>query len=238
MKNLKATLIVLTGSFLIAACGDDRFPDYRYKMTVYVGDKAFSSVREVSVSEVATIQDSSGKTLRYSLIGEAVVIDIPGQSPAFALLSKPDNADYGIGAAEGALRPVLTPEEKAAPDERELYYQRLAAIKGPQTLPRTRPNPNIHRSDLPPIQLWPMFVRFGDIDDPKTVREVSATELGVKRITIEITQEDVTTGIEQRLGWLSSLRGAIVKTPPGKSMFDKPDVHRLAEGSFWTGAKQ
>ena len=46
---------------------------------------------------------------------------------------------------------------------------------------------------------WPMFVTFGDPDDPKTVREVSASELGVRNITIEITDEDVTEGIEERL---------------------------------------
>lgn len=44
-----------------------------------------------------------------------------------------------------------------------------------------------------------MFVTFDDPSDPKTVREVSPESIGVSRITIEITDEDVTTGIEERL---------------------------------------
>ena len=53
------------------------------------------------------------------------------------------------------------------------------------------------------------LVRFGDIKNPETVERVDRNDLaksfgpGVssKRATIEITDDPVTTGIEQRLPW-------------------------------------
>ena len=51
---------------------------------------------------------------------------------------------------------------------------------------------------------WPLMVRFGDINDPKTVEQVDPDTIGVKRIVLETTRADVTTGIEKRLGWLGT----------------------------------
>ena len=55
-----------------------------------------------------------------------------------------------------------------------------------------------------------MLVTFGDLDDPTSVAEVDPDDLAasfgegyaLKRITVQITDDPVTTGIEQRLGWL------------------------------------
>lgn len=52
-----------------------------------------------------------------------------------------------------------------------------------------------------------MFVTFADSANPSTVREVTPESLGVERITIEITDEDVTEGIEERLIWLPDYYG-------------------------------
>ena len=48
-----------------------------------------------------------------------------------------------------------------------------------------------------------MMVRFRNINDPKSVERVKPEAIGVKRILLETTSDDVTTGIEKRLGWLS-----------------------------------
>ena len=49
---------------------------------------------------------------------------------------------------------------------------------------------------------WPLMVRFGDINDPKTVEQVDPDTIGVKRIVLETTRADVTTGIEKRIPWI------------------------------------
>lgn len=202
MKNLKAKLIALTGSLLLAACGDDRFPDYRYKMTIYVGDQAFSSVREVRQEEGSSIQSSSGKTLKTELTGEAVIIDLPSGKTVYALLARPDSADYGKYIAAAALTASLPKftGDKAGDSLADNAYQaqQMVEVLGPRELPRTRPSPDPVRQPEP-VKLWPFFVTFDDPTNPTTMREVSADNIGVQRITIEITDEDTTTGIDKRL---------------------------------------
>ncbi len=111
MRYLIISIVALVGFFIMFSSGDDRFPDYRYKMTIYVstpeGEKAFSSVREVTQKEVSSITDSSGRRVDTKVTGEAVIVDLPGRSPIFALLSRPDNADYGKWAAGPALRRAM-----------------------------------------------------------------------------------------------------------------------------------
>ena len=58
-----------------------------------------------------------------------------------------------------------------------------------------------------------MMVRFADINDPKSVERVDPKAVGVKRILLETTNDDVTTGIEKRLGWLSN--GGLTLDPSG-----------------------
>ena len=215
-------VMALAAACLLAACGDDRFPDYHYKMTVYAGGKAYSSVRAVEVKEVSSIVDSGGSTVKRRVQGEAVIIDLPGGQTAYALLTRPDNADYAQFAPGMALSPHIpkapVPGEagQAIKDYKEEHarsqdsfgdaadgLQQMVKVKGPRDLPRTLPP----RNGRPPMQAWPMFVSFGDPKDPKSVREVSPESIGVSRITIEITDEDVTTGIEKRLGWLPEYYG-------------------------------
>lgn len=64
--------------------------------------------------------------------------------------------------------------------------------------------------DLKPFQL-PMLVTFADVADPKTVEQVDPENPGAalgcdfkwQRMTIEVTDEPITTEIEERLGWLA-----------------------------------
>lgn len=126
----------------------------------------------------------------------------------------------------------LTAEEEASENRNEIYYQRLAATEGVHDLPKKVRNIAFKSGTF---KTWPMFVKFGDIDDPKTVREVSASELGVQNITIEIVDEDVTVGITEKLSWLNNQAGSLVKTRPGQSMFDKTKAQRVTGSGFWTG---
>ena len=59
-----------------------------------------------------------------------------------------------------------------------------------------------------PRENWPMMVRFGDINDPKTVEPVDPGAFGVKRILLETTSDYVTTGIGKRLEWIKKVNGS------------------------------
>lgn len=240
-------------AFGLAGCSNDAFPDYNYKMTIYAGGKTFSSVRRVEQEETSSIVDSAGRTVKRTLTGEAVILDLNGRT-YYALLTKPDNADYATLIAGAALASHIPQAEapagadaamaEAREDERRAsdagYYlddiaaqsRAMTEVQGSKNLPRTLPP----RPGREPFQAWPMFVTFDDPNDPRTVREVSPSTIGVSQITIEITDESVTKGIESRLSWLPSHRGALVRTPRGSSMYDKPAAHRLNEAAFSTGA--
>lgn len=231
-RRFGASAVAMASALFLAGCGDDRFPDYRYKMTIYVdtpeGTKSFASVRQVKEKEVPSIQNSSGWTVQTSLRGEAVILDLPGGRTAYALLTRPEDPDYAKYIIGAALRPFIHVPKRnewfddlpakpgEALDRQAEASRQIVAVKGAKNLPRTLPNTDAARPDLPPFQAWPMFVTFGDPADPKTVREVTPDQIGVKRITIEITDEPVTTGIERRLpsfgpetgfkNWISTLK--------------------------------
>lgn len=59
----------------------------------------------------------------------------------------------------------------------------------------------------------PMLVTFGDLSDPTSMAEVDPDNLAatfgagvsLKRITVQMTDDPVTTGIEKRLGWFRNV---------------------------------
>jgi hypothetical protein len=216
------SLAVVAASAMLglSGCGDDRWTDYTYKMTVHAGGKAFSTVRHVTVEEGSSIQDSSGRRVDRRTQGEAVIIDENGRT-YYALMVPADgqfgNGFYAAYVAEAALVPMIGKAAESDVDkaireyaEEQPGFDQLAddaathnamlRVVGPHSLPRSiagAPDGNGPTS----MTVWPMFVTFDDPKDPKTVRAVSPEEIGVSKITIEITDEPVTTGIEGRLGW-------------------------------------
>lgn len=226
-RTFLASAALFTSALSLGGCGDDRFPDYHYKMTIHVGDRAFSSVRGVEQERVTSIADSGGQTIKRRLSGEAVIIEANGRT-YYALLSKPDNADYALltvtqaslGVAMAAMPDPDAPkseQQKAIAEWRRdqpgrdpnAYLDDIASesrvmteLKGVYPLQRTLPA----RQGRPPLDAWPMFVTFGDPNDPKTVREVSPESIGVSNITVEITDEPVTIGIEERFPWWSQYK--------------------------------
>lgn len=240
---------VMAASLLLASCGSDPFPDYHYKMTVYVGDKAYSSVRSVRQKQVFSAADSSGSAVKREVEGEAVVLRLGDGRTIYALLSKPDELDYAKKVAGYALLP-LVPKFQRDPRFDDLraergteYLDRLAdaqqamvAIEGPKDLPRSRPNPR-PASGPSTLDNWPMFVTFDDPKDPKTVREVSPESIGVSRITIEITEEGVTNGIDKQLGWLGEFPEP--RLDRGYRGSANPNLSQsLTHGAFREGSNQ
>ena len=182
---------------LLSACNPFAPSSYRYKMTIEMetpqGVQSFSSVRAIRYSS-RLIDGGYNAHVR----GEAIVMDLPG-GPVFALLSGADgDADYAATIADAALESALRPGGA----NRDYRAGRFAEIYP------TKPNIENYMPQNP----LPMFVRFTDIDDPRSVQRVDPANLAasfgpgirLKRITVEVTDDDVTTGIEKRLRWLGS----------------------------------
>ena len=187
----------------VASCGVSNSASYRFRMTVEVntpqGMKTGSSVIEAFASIGPRIGDVSGKS--GGLKGEAVVVDLP-DGPVFILLTLPDAG----GSLDGVVTVALDP--RAAGNARTDYRDAVARLGGWF---------GGAKADLPRDN-WPMFVRFADINDPKSVERIDPQAAGVRRITVETTRDPFTTGIVKRLGWL-------VTNPP----FADPDP---TEGYF------
>lgn len=191
----RSCLVVLAGcaALTVPACAPS-LPDYRYRLTVEVdtpdGVRTGSSVIQVA-SHVSSQYSLAPGDVTTQVTGEAVKVDLPGGKTLFALLPKPDSAE---GANAYALD-ALIPRPWVGSDEYIADVNVLARRRDVGVLPS---------SD------WPMLVTFSDIHDPTTIARINPTDLGahfgagvkIRRITVQITDEPVTTGIEKRLEWL------------------------------------
>jgi hypothetical protein len=187
----------------LTACG--RSESYRYKLTLAVntpdGVKRGSSVVEVLFRDVSIPE----RGIMHKLRGQALFLDLgPGARPLVALLTSRLHPKYGsamrwtpdAGPGDSLLSQLYGP---ALPDFME-NVSHVAHMRGPR---RISPN------DLPDL------VTFADINDPKSVIEVDPNNLqaalgpGVSwnEITLESTDEPVTTGIKANLPWLPAYYG-------------------------------
>jgi hypothetical protein len=143
--------------------------------------------------------------------GEAVILDLNGQGLLFALLR---------GSGE-------LPEYKSHPMNVLFYaFPILANAQG--YLAALRKLKALHPTADLPFDLLPMLVRFRDLNNPASVELVQPNDLAaafgpgvrLKKATITITDDPVTTGIEHKLPWLPGLQTALAgKTPrPGASV--------------------
>lgn len=90
------------------------------------------------------------------------------------------------------------------------------------------------------LSAYPMLVTFTDLSDPTSVAEVDPDDLAatfgkgvrLKRITVQITDDPVTTGIEERLGWLGNERGSLIPIPRGTPIGEMPIGSDITEGDF------
>lgn len=200
-------ILSLIAMLALSACfgGDDsvpdRTPDYRYRLTVEVdtpeGLSTGSSVIEVRQGMGRTAADGFEQVLFVRAYGEAVAVDLPGGKTLYALLL---SAGGDVNWATRVV-PFLSPDED---DENPL--DDVLLMEGKQELPRLWP-PVGHLGERP---AYPMMVIFGDEADPTSVALVDpdglAASLGegisLRRLTAELTDDEVTTGIEKRLEWL------------------------------------
>lgn len=178
----------------------------RYKMVVEIetpqGVVSGAAVRELRFDRGSSWFPFGESRGRIKLRGEAVAVDLPDGRVLFALLKGADgDVDYagqGIATTFRVMDRDVGP--KGGPHE---LWPNVPVIRKPITDP------------------LPMLVTFGDMQDPKSVTRVDPDNLAesfgpgvrLKRIVIERTGDDVTTGIERLLGWLPEQNGALQKIP-------------------------
>jgi len=181
---------------------------YRYKITVEVvtpqGLKSGYAVHETLVSnsniDLGELSGKRGMRTR----GEAVAVDLPGGQVLFALVPR-----------DTLVQSVLDPDWK---NDWVASAQAISGgdtPQGPIAMTPTTPKERYKSGQkiVEDVPSYPMLVRFRDINDPKTVEEVDPADLAasfgagfkLKRITVEVTDEDVTVEIAKRLGWLNNL---------------------------------
>jgi hypothetical protein len=197
------------------AGGGKVYPTYRYRLTVEVetpeGLRSGSSVIEVATSKGSKYAIPSPGALSYKVCGEAVAVDLGARGALFALLRSDESADWAAGAFEAMAPSVSIEEQIKSDDEYGDRRARALALRGLQVVPRFR---EPLRPSNEPRSGYPMLVRFTDIADPKTVAKVNPDDLAMsfgkgvklKRITVERTEDAVTTGIEKRFSWWTSFR--------------------------------
>lgn len=210
-------------ALLLGGCGENENA-LRYKMTVEVntpqGVKSGYVVRELvrrtpSGPFLAVGQDRGSMKLR----GEAVAVDLPDGKTLFALLTGADgDLDY---PAQILFRIDLW--GRPAGSAVELWP------KAPDTTGLKNTNP------------LPMLVTFSDANDPRTVQRVDPTNLAAQfgakvslgRITVKITDEPVTVGIEKRLAWLEKYYDKMLD---GSRLNRSHDLaNNLSQNSFQQG---
>lgn len=222
----------------LSACGsDETSPDYRYRLTVEVdtpeGLKAGSSVIEVKQRLVRRGSSPANTAVERRVRGEAVAVDLPGEKTLFALLRSDNNVDWASYVMQ-TLAPHIDSESFAQ------QLDNMLLLKGEIVLPRTFP-PVGHLKER---SAYPMLVTFGDLDDPTSVERVDPDDLAMTfgegislgRITVQITDGPVTSGITRRLVWLSEHPEPSLK--PNHALDDYSLAAILKHRAFYQGISQ
>ena len=235
---------VLWGSGLL----DPGLPDYRYRLTVEVetpeGLKTGSSVIEVKTSVAGRNSIPTPGVVSRRARGEAVTVDLGARGEIFALLRSDENSDWASGVMFG-FAPDKIPrplDENGKFDSSAHFKARFMAMlehRDPIELPERFPT----RSNIEGGLARPMLVRFGDLTDPTTVERVDPDDLAadfgpgvrLRRITVQFTDDPVTTGIVERLSWLSYQRGSLIPIPRGTPIGEMPIGSDITEGDFYRG---
>lgn len=202
MMARRGVLGLLAGgaAALLSGCGLFGGNSYRFRMIVEVetpqGLKTGSSVLKVTGvggRELIT----GGKTSHADLRGEAAMVDLGNGRVLFALLRMANGTSSDDHLAIMSMKAM----DPAYANNKKDSAQRIASGSGITSPAEVAPKD------------YPLLVTFGDMQDPTSVTRVDPTNLAasfglgvrLKRIVVEVTDDDVTTGIEERLGWLDDM---------------------------------
>lgn len=188
-------------ALVLAGCGTNH--SWNQKLTVKVntpnGEKTGSAVTRVSVT--VGRQFATDTILSFGVKGEATIVDLGAGKYLFALLSNlgPGNTEYLADNTLG--HPTGINQNQDEISRLNAKYSAYEKLRGAvPVLPKN----------------YPLLVTFTDINNPKSVREVKSENLAeafgagysLKAITLEITDEEATTGkIEPTIKWIDDYRG-------------------------------
>ncbi len=198
MKLLWAAVIIGAVGLLWAtrSGGGERF---RYRVTVEVetpdGVRSGHSINEVRAANHNNL-GLAPPSRSMDKIGEAIAVDLPNGETLFML---PPSSER--------VQQVFDPEWKndwVESTQRISEKAASAVLNFPIETNRER------TPDGLPRQHAGLLVRFRDINKPDTVEEVNPERLdeafgaghALRRVTVQLTEEPLTSGIEKRLPWL------------------------------------
>lgn len=226
-------------TILLSSCADET-PTYRYRLTVEVntpeGVRTGSSVIEVDTDVASDLSIPTPGQVRTRIKGEAVTVDLGKRGLLFALLRSEEDADWA-GAVLFDLTPVV---RNAEGDVFQGTFDKMLTINRPITLPRFWPS----QSDRPAASAYPMLVTFENLTNPRSVRRVNpddlaatfGTAVSLHRVSVQMVEEEVTTGIESRLKWLNRYRARHFdgSSTASEDLTTENLSARLSAGSFST----
>jgi hypothetical protein len=234
MMARRGVLGILAGgaAALLSGCGLIGGNSYRFKMTVEVetpqGVKTGSSVYEVSAfktSELITGGGSSDSTLK----GEAVAVDLPDGKTLFALLRMANGTSGDDNLAIMSLKTMDPAMSITTRDESARRIRSGDGIKSPA---------EVAAKD------YPMLVTFGDINDPASVKLVDPADFAgsfgpgvrLKRITVAVTDEAVTSAIGNKFPWWEEFQNKHLdgSSTVATDLTTQNAAARLSLGSFTT----
>jgi hypothetical protein len=239
--------VVAAAAVGLAGC-DTPTRRFRERLTLVV-DTPEGTATGTSVIEHATaFQDGwlggiANHTLLGSTRGEATVVDLRSHGLLFALLT-PDmaridrNGRRGRGAPGGYEYSVFKDLNDQATQESGGKTEKLISLFI-DSLNRLKPKGEV------PFDILGLFVRFRDPNDSRTVERVDPANfaasyghgLRLNSATIEITDDPLTTGIEQKLPWLKDGWPEKVLIPysgPLRPASQVSQIENLTHDDFWS----
>lgn len=192
-RNALRLLAALPAALALPACGLLGGNRYRFRLSVAVdtpeGLRTGSSVYEVRAqNRWSPLPDMASRT--WEVRGEAAAVDLPGGRTLFALLRTGAHFEDMMGLSMASLHP----------DFAGTGYDVVGVAK--ELARGAWPGP----APVAPED-YPMLVTFADENNPASVQLVEPGNLAaafgsgsrLRGITVELTDDAVTSGIEERL---------------------------------------
>ncbi|MEP5937736.1 MAG: hypothetical protein ABJ239_05370 [Erythrobacter sp.] len=179
-------------------------------MTVEVdtpeGLKTGSSVIEIETRLETNPESPASQRTSRRVKGEAAFVNLGERGSLFALLRSEDDVDF-------AKRIMFLMAPKGRDKNGDPFlgrFNNMLEMTEPVELPATQAEIN---PSLAEMKGQPMLVTFGDLDDPSSVARVDPDDLAasfgdgvsLRRITVQMTNDRVTTNIENRISWFDKV---------------------------------
>jgi hypothetical protein len=192
----------------------------RSRLTIVVdtpeGERTGSSVTQLTSYFPGGLTRAQGWGLMEQLVGEVVVVDLGQRGILFSTFERQSTLLRGGGDAYNAgLTPLLQEKFRGEYAPEASINKQYAAYL--DDLNRLKPKSALL------LEYVPALVRFGNLNDPTSVVLVNPLDLAAsfgsgvtfKGATVEITDDPITHGIEDRLPWLKTSSEAPTLFPQG-----------------------